>query len=92
MHDSADRVAYLPDTVEGNSLLKRLTYAFVHGLTFVVGVSLTTGRANSVTWASIHHKTSPTGGVQSHGFPDPNFFTNCNDELDALNVPPANDL
>lgn len=92
MHDSVIRVAYLPDTVDGNNLLKRLKYAFSCGLTFTVGVSMTTGRANSVTWASIHHKTSRTGGVYCHGFPDPAYFHNCNDELDALNVPPADDL
>ena len=89
-HDSAHRKAYLPDTDEGRQLLLRLKYAFSHGLTFMVGTSLTTGRTNSVTWASIHHKTSLAGGP--HGFPDTSFFANCNQELDALNVPDAKDL
>ena len=40
--------------------------------------------------SSVHHKTAPSGGV--HGFPDPNYFTNCHGELDGLNVPPARDL
>ena len=38
---------------------------------------------------SVHHKTSPTGGVRAFGYPDPNYFVNCNEELDALNVPSA---
>lgn len=91
-HDSAKRTAYLPDTVQGNNLLKRLKFAFNHGLTFTVGISMTSGRANSVTWASIHHKTSVSGGLRSHGFPDPNFFQFCNMELDSLSVPSAVDL
>ena len=61
-------------------------------LTFTVGRSITTGKDNQCTWASIHHKTSRTGGVQAHGFPDPNYFSNCNAELDALGVPRADSL
>lgn len=74
------------------ALLKRLKYAFLHGLTFNVGTSLTTGLKNQCTWASIHHKTSPSGGIQAHGFPDPDYFKNCNAELDGLGVPPAHSL
>lgn len=40
--------------------------------------------------SSVHHKTAPSGGV--HGFPDPNYFTNCHGELDGLNVPSPRDL
>ena len=76
--------AYLPDNKEGRMLLERLKYAFTRGLTFVVGTSATTGQNNVVTWSSIHHKTSPTGGA--HGFPDPNYIDNCNEELDNLGV------
>ncbi|GKY93856.1 E3 ubiquitin-protein ligase dtx3l [Mayamaea pseudoterrestris] len=81
------RTAFLPDNIEGQLLLKRLEYAFLHGLTFTVGTSLTTGKTNSIVWASIHHKTAPLGG--SFGFPDPNYFWNCNEELDHLGVPSA---
>mmetsp|Transcript_22710 Transcript_22710/g.36777 ORF Transcript_22710/g.36777 Transcript_22710/m.36777 type:complete len:304 (+) Transcript_22710:1-912(+) len=81
------RVAYLPDNEEGRKLLARLRYAFRHGLTFRVGTSLTTGQSNTITWTSIHHKTSLYGGP--HGFPDPNYIKNCNDSLDALHVPAA---
>lgn len=83
------RVAYLPHNDDGRRLLVRLQYAFEHGLTFRVGTSLTTGLHNQVTWTSVHHKTSVDGGIRAHGFPDPNYFDNCNDALDALHVPSA---
>ena len=83
----AYRLAFLPDTREGRRLLTRLVYAFSHGLTFTVGTSLTSGHFNVVTWSSIHHKTSLTGGV--HGYPDPNYFQNATTELDSLGVPNA---
>jgi hypothetical protein len=78
-------VAYLPDNAEGKKVLRRLTYAFCHGLTFRVGTSSTTGKNNQITWASIHHKTGLHGG--QHSFPDPSFFFNVNEELDNLGVP-----
>jgi len=79
------RIAYLPDNDDGRKLLSRLKFAWMQGLTFAIGTSLTTRQPNCVTWASIHHKTSPSGGP--HGFPDPGFFLNCNGELDAAGVP-----
>ena len=85
-----NRVAYLPHNEDGRQLLMRLEWAFVHGLSLTVGTSLTTGQANSVTWSSIPHKSSRTVG--SHGFPDPNYFANCNKALDDLSVPAAKDL
>jgi hypothetical protein len=91
-HSGAHRTCYLPDTKEGNELLVRLQYAFCHGLTFTIGTSLTTGQPNSVIWASIHHKTSFTGGSRSYGFPDPSYISNCNKELDNLNVPSIEEL
>jgi deltex-like protein len=84
------RMAFLPDTSQGQDLLERLRYAFSHGMTFTVGTSLTTAKANVIIWASIHHKTSNERGP--YGFPDVGFFANCNEELDALNVPQACDL
>ena len=89
-HAGTNRVAYLPMNREGEDLLKRLKFAFICGLTFTVGTSLTTGKPNSVTWSSIHHKTSLTGGV--HGYPDAGYFINANEELDALYMPSADDL
>mmetsp|Transcript_12094 Transcript_12094/g.25764 ORF Transcript_12094/g.25764 Transcript_12094/m.25764 type:complete len:598 (-) Transcript_12094:420-2213(-) len=85
-------VAYLPNSMEGRDLLKRLKYAFLHGLSFTIGTSITTGLTDQCTWTSIHHKTSPSGGTRAYGYPDPNYFENCNGELDGLGVPSAQEL
>ena len=81
------RIAYLPDVPAGRDLLVRLQYAFAHGLTFRVGTSLTTHQPNVVTWASLHHKTSLSGG--SFGFPDATYIDRCNAELNDKQVPAA---
>lgn len=84
------RTAYLDTTPESRDLLRRLRYAFVHGLTFTVGTSLTTGRPHCVTWASIHHKTA-LGIGRNFALPDPGYIYNCNEELDQLRVPAADE-
>ncbi|KAL3906164.1 MAG: hypothetical protein SGILL_009381, partial [Bacillariaceae sp.] len=81
----AHRVAYLPNNSEGQDLLVRMQYGFMHGLSFQVGTSLTSGQANCVTWASIHHKTSPAGGT--YGFPDATYFNRSNAEMNDLGIP-----
>lgn len=86
-YNGTTRTGYLPNNSQGQALLKRLRLAFAHGLTFSIGTSLTTHTPNVITWGSVHHKTSMHGGV--HGWPDPNYFTNVNSELDGLGVPPA---
>ena len=86
------RVAYLPDNEHGRELLKRLKYAFQHGLMFTVGTSLTTQQPNVIVWAGIHVKTSLHGGAQAHGWPDPNYFQNVSGELDGLGVPPGKQI
>jgi len=91
-HGGKNAVAFLPNNDDGRAMLKRFIYAFMHGITFGVGTSLTTGKKNQCTWASIHHKTSTEGGVRKHGYPDPTYFANCNSELDSLGVPLACDL
>jgi deltex-like protein len=91
-HRGKRTTAYVPHNTDGKNLLKRLKYAFLHGLTFTVGASLTTGIANQCTWSNIHHKTSLNGGVTSHGYPDSGYLANCNEELDSVNVPPADSL
>lgn len=88
-YSGTKRTVYLPNNPDGQALLRRLKYAWMRGLMFAIGTSMTTGRTNQITWASVHLKTSTSGGPQSHGFPDPFFFANCNGELDALEVPPA---
>lgn len=89
-YSGARRQAFLPDNREGRELLKRLKYAFTRGLSFTIGTSLTNGTANCVTWASIHHKTSLSGGA--HGYPDGAYFDNCHLELDCLGVPAATEF
>ena len=42
--------AYLPNNADGLSLLKRLKYSFLHGLSFTVGTSVTTGIKDQCTW------------------------------------------
>ena len=84
------REAFLPANWEGRALLKRLQYAFVRGLTFRVGQSVTTGVPGVITWASIPHKTTLFHHL--YGYPDPDFFVNANNELDSLGVPVASDL
>ena len=83
----AHRTAYLPANTEGWDTLARMQYAFAHGLMFMVGISLTSGRANQTTWASIHNKTSYSGGT--YGFPDATYFTRVNGEMDGLDIPAA---
>lgn len=84
------RTTYVPcspanDILSGVLLVRRLIFAFENGLTFMVGTSLTTGVDNCIIWASIHHKT--TLYSSQHGYPDPLYFKNVNEELDNLNVP-----
>jgi hypothetical protein len=86
-YHGADRVAYLPNNPEGRDLLARLKYSFLHGYSFQIGTSLTTGASSCVTWTSIHHITSLSGG--SHGFPAPKYLNNCHGSLNAVGVPAA---
>ena len=53
----------------------------------LVGTSLTSGAHSQCTWASVHHKTCMTGGIEKYGYPDPGYFVNCNQELNNLGVP-----
>jgi deltex len=92
VYKGATRRAYLPETAESCALLKRLKFAFQHGLTFSVGTSLTSGQDNSVIWKSIPHKTSLAGGASRYGYPDSNYIADCHNELDKLNVPSADVL
>mmetsp|Transcript_29909 Transcript_29909/g.63431 ORF Transcript_29909/g.63431 Transcript_29909/m.63431 type:complete len:409 (+) Transcript_29909:112-1338(+) len=91
-HGGKVAMAYLPRNSDGQDLLKRLKFSFNHGLTFSVGTSITTGLADQCTWTSVHHKTSPSGGTRAHGYPDPDYFHNCNGELDGISVPHAQSL
>lgn len=89
-YHATTRRAFIPYTREAWDLLKRLSWAFQHGLTFTVGTSMASGQANVITWSSIRHKTDRSGG--RHGFPDENYFVDANADLDLLDVPPAREL
>jgi len=78
------RMAYLPDSDEGRSILSLLTIAFRRRLIFTVGPSLTRGEEDCVTWAGIHHKTKMSDG--EHGFPDPGYLCRVREELKARGV------
>ncbi|XP_073697149.1 uncharacterized protein [Garra rufa] len=82
----ASRIAYLPDTQEGNKVLKLLDRAFKQRLTFTIGSSSTTGQNNVVTWNDIHHKTSRSGGPTHYGYPDPDYLNRVQDELKAKGI------
>lgn len=53
---------------------------------FTIGRSLTTGMDNSIVWASIHMKTSPSGGASQHGYPDPGYLGRLRSELKAKGI------
>ena len=56
------RTAYLPNTPEGQEILKLLKKAFDARLTFTIfGTSHTTGHTDTVVWNDIHHKTATHG-------------------------------
>lgn len=62
LYPGTDRVAYLPDSPEGNRVLRLLRRAFAQRLVFTIGTSMTTGMHNVITWNDIHHKTAILGG------------------------------
>ncbi|XP_059406322.1 E3 ubiquitin-protein ligase DTX3L-like [Carassius carassius] len=86
LYQGASRIAYLPDSSEGNKVLKLLQRAFDQRLTFTIGRSSTTGQNNVVTWNDIHHKTSRYGGPTSYGYPDPDYLKRVQDELKAKGI------
>lgn len=85
-YQGASRIAYLPNSAEGNKVLKLLQRAFNQRLTFTIGRSSTTGQNNVVTWNDIHHKTSRYGGATSYGYPDPDYLKRVQDELKAKGI------
>lgn len=86
-YPSTIRYCYLPDTLEGLVLLQRLKYAFLHGLIFDVGTSLTTGKCDQIIWSTIPHKTSLREPGSPFSFPDPHYLTYCHVKLDQAGVP-----
>lgn len=84
-YHGTQRECYLPNTADGRRTLRLLKEAFQRGLTFKIATSITTGRANTVTWA-IHHKTSRAGGTERYGWPDPGYYERCAAECAALGL------
>ncbi|KAK1801897.1 hypothetical protein P4O66_022534, partial [Electrophorus voltai] len=80
-YPGTDRVAYLPDSPDGNRVLHLLRRAFEQRLIFTIGTSMTTGMQNVITWNDIHHKTSIWGGPRCFGYPDPTYLVRVTEEL-----------
>jgi len=78
------RMAYLPDSDEGRTVLSLLSKAFRRRLIFTVGGSLTSGQEDCITWAGIHHKTKMT--EDEHGFPDLGYLHRVTEELKERGV------
>jgi hypothetical protein len=89
-YQATTKETFIPSTRDGRDLLKRLVIAFACGMTFKVGMSISSGEQNRVTFSSISHKTSLEYGP--FGYPDPDFFAVVNEELDALGIPTAQQL
>ncbi|KAI9530790.1 E3 ubiquitin-protein ligase dtx3L [Dissostichus eleginoides] len=87
-YGSTSRTAFLPDSEEGEKVLKLLRKAFDRRLVFTVGRSVTTGLNNVITWNDIHHKTNIDGGPQSFGYPDPDYLSRVQEELRLKGVTP----
>jgi len=41
---------------------------------------------NTVVWNDIHHKTSPSGGPSSYGYPDPGYLDRVIEDLKAQGI------
>lgn len=78
------RKAFLQNTPDGRRVLELLKKAFLRGLIFTVGTSLTTNQANCVIWNGIHHKTAKRG--TAHSFPDPTYYSRVTEELASLGI------
>lgn len=74
------RTAYLPNSSQGQEVLRLLRIAWDRRLVFQVGESITLGPGSGtrVCWNGIHHKTSFHG---PHGYPDAGYLDRVTDEL-----------
>jgi len=82
------RIAYIPDTPEGQQVLGLLKKSFSRGLTFTIGRSVTRGQDNLIVWNGIHHKTSMTGGAAHYGYPDQEYLKRVQEELADKGITP----
>lgn len=82
-----ERVAYLPDTKEGRTVLMLMKIAFDRRLIFTIALSLTnTNTPEGLVWNGILHKTSRTGGETRFGYPDTNYLETVQNELSKKGV------
>jgi deltex len=86
------RRCYYPNTKEGNAMVELLKKAFMKGVLFVVGQSVSSGMDNCVIWGGIHQKTQTSGGPQNHGWPDPKRLQIMTDECKQNGVELENQL
>ncbi|KAL1518454.1 hypothetical protein AB1Y20_002746 [Prymnesium parvum] len=82
---AARRRCFLPDDATGRRAVRLLREAFVRGVLFRVGKSLTTGEESAVVW-NLHQKTSRKGGPTRHGWPDETYLMRLESECAAVNV------
>ncbi|CAL8277625.1 unnamed protein product [Boreogadus saida] len=85
-YGSTSRTAFIPDCEEGQKVLRLLQVAFDRRLVFTIGQSATTGLDNVITWNDVHHKTSMGGGPQRFGYPDPEYLSRVQLELQLKGV------
>jgi len=83
------RKGYLPDNREGELALHGIYMAWNQRFLFTIGQSVTTGMRNTITWNDIHMKTSPRGGQQHHGYPDPDYLRNLREDLSVRGITEA---
>lgn len=83
-YHGTERQAFLPNTLEGQEVLRLLSRAFERRLTLTVGTSLTNGTDNCVVWTTIHHKTSLNGGP--FGYPDEGYLKRVKQELNDIGI------
>lgn len=74
------RHLYYPNTDEGREGVALIKKAFLRGVLFVVGTSVTTGASNTVIFGGIHLKTATTGGPTNHGYPDKDWLLRLKSE------------
>lgn len=74
------RHLYYPNTTEGHEGVALIKKAFLRGVLFVVGTSVTTGASNTVIFGGIHLKTATTGGPTNHGYPDKDWLVRLKSE------------
>ncbi|KAL3912298.1 MAG: hypothetical protein SGILL_006938 [Bacillariaceae sp.] len=82
------RNAYLPDTLEGRTILERLVYAFSHGLTFQISPNKRKpDEKDVVNYATIPHRAAALDEKDDQQIL---YYIACHDELDQLGVPRPN--